>query len=44
VHKDAIVDSLFSFLSHKEHIQIALGWIESNKITVGDSSLYELQP
>jgi hypothetical protein len=44
VPKDAIVDSLFSFLSHKEHIQNALGWIESNKITVGDASLYELKP
>jgi hypothetical protein len=42
--KDSVVDSLFGFLSHKEHIQNALGWIESNKITVGDASLYELQP
>jgi hypothetical protein len=40
--KDPIVDMIFSFLSHKEHIQNALGWLETNKITVGDASLYEL--
>ena len=43
VTKDPIVDRIFSFLSHKEHIQNALGWLESNKITVGDASLYELK-
>lgn len=42
--KDPIVDMIFSFLSHKEHIQNALGWLETNKITVGDASLYELNP
>lgn len=36
------MDMIFSFLSHKEHIQNALGWLETNKITVGDASLYEL--
>ena len=40
--KDPVVDAIFGFLSHKEHIQNALGWLESNKITVGDASLYEL--
>ena len=43
ITKDPIVDRIFSFLSHKEHIQNALGWLESNKITVGDASLYELK-
>jgi len=41
--KDPIVDQMFAFLSSKDHIQNALGWLESGKITVGDASLYELK-
>lgn len=43
MNKDPIVDMVFSFLSHKEHLQTALGWMESGKITVGDATLYELK-
>ena len=37
VNKNAIVDQLFGFLSSKENIQAALGWLETGKITVGDA-------
>jgi hypothetical protein len=43
VTKDPIAFRIFSFLSHKEHIQNALGCLESNKIRVGYASLYELK-
>lgn len=41
--KDPIVDSLFMFLSNDEHLKDAQAWLESNKITVGDATLYELK-
>lgn len=43
VSKDPIVDQLFGFLSCKENIQTALGWLETEKISVGDQQLYSLQ-
>ena len=42
VNKDAIVDQLFGFLSSKENIQAALGWLETGKITVGDAQLFDI--
>ena len=42
VNKDPIVDQLFGFLSSKENIQAALGWLETGKITVGDAALYDI--
>ena len=42
VNKDPIVDQLFGFLSSKENVQAALGWLETGKITVGDAALYDI--
>ena len=42
VNKDPIVDQLFGFCSSKENLQSALGWLETGKITVGETQLYEI--
>jgi hypothetical protein len=40
MNKDAIVDQMFNFLSDEEHLEIAIDWLSSTEITIGDEPIY----
>jgi aminopeptidase N len=41
--KDAIADSLFGFVSKKEHLDLCLEWAQSAQVTLNGAAVYELK-